>query len=489
MAINPLSYPMPGAFSAIDQGNWDRLAGLGDVYNAAQDRATKLDALARLGTDPNTNIQTLLTSRDPALVAAGLKLQQQQIDNADARARLGIAQAASRRAEGTYQQDIRDRAALPELFKSLGGGGGGAIPQTAPFPAPLPGQSSAPQGFPAPLPQRVSDANASMDMPPEQPRVMAADEDTGLPAWASDPAGLAAKGVRALVSNKPAAQSGIGREQLAAMYANPYTKDLARELIRNQLEPDTWTYHTDNATGRITAMSKRDPSLTRDVTPPGLLKDAAGRMGLGQPMYTRDEKGRLRAYQLSATGVPVEAKFPEGELPLGPGEVAQQKAEGTATGKAVAGAKFGLPDVVRTTDNMVDTIDKIMGHESKGMALGRGSHLPDWMVAGTGIADFRSMVNQLGGEAMQQNMAMLRGSGLGAVSDFEQKNMINAFVRASTAQTEKGFNDAMNDAKRSAEKIRDIARARAKGDFSEKPGTAAPSTPATRPSLQSIFGQ
>lgn len=221
-----------------------------------------------------------------------------------------------------------------------------------------------------------------------------------------------------------------------------------------------------------------DPEIRRWVALGGDIPDPAkNRLGLGAPTYTRDKDGTLRAYQLSATGVPVEVKMPEGQQVLGPGELAQQKAEGAATGKAVAGAKVALPDVVRHTDDLVDNIDKIISHEGKSMALGRGSHLPDWMVAGTGIADFRERVKQLGGEAMQQTMASLKGAGLGSISDFEQKNLMTAFVRASTAQTQKAFDEAMNDAKKSAERIREIARGKAKGDFSAtptKPETARP---------------
>lgn len=218
-----------------------------------------------------------------------------------------------------------------------------------------------------------------------------------------------------------------------------------------------------------------DPEIRRWVALGGDIPDPAkNRLGLGALTYTRDKDGTLHAYQLSATGVPVEVKMPEGQQVLGPGEVASQKAEGAATGKATGGARVALPDVVRHTDELVSNIDKILSHESKSTSLGRGSQLPDWMVAGTGIADFRERVKQLGGEAMQQTMASLKGAGLGSVSDYEQKNLMTAFVRASTAQTEKAFNEAMNEAKKSAERIRDIARGKAKGDFSERPGATAP---------------
>lgn len=223
-----------------------------------------------------------------------------------------------------------------------------------------------------------------------------------------------------------------------------------------------------------------DPAIRRWVALGGDIPDPAkNRLALGQPTYARDAEGRLHAYQLSATGDPVEVKLPEGQAILGPGETAQQKAEGAATGKAVGAAKVALPDLVRTLDQTGETLDKIISHPGRSLALGRGSQVPDWMVAGTSVGDFREQVKRLSGEAMQQSMAALKGSGLGAVSDFEQRNMIAAFVAAGQAQTEAQFVESMNTAKRSLEKIREIARAKAKGDFSEKPGasTAQPDKP------------
>jgi hypothetical protein len=217
-----------------------------------------------------------------------------------------------------------------------------------------------------------------------------------------------------------------------------------------------------------------DPEIRRWVALGGDIPDPAkNRLGLGQPTYTRDAEGKLHAYQLSATGAPVEVKMPEGQTVLGPGETAQQKAEGAATGKAVGAARVALPDIIKNLDATDETLDRIINHPGKSMALGKGSLIPDWMVAGTEIGNFRERVKQLAGEAMQQTMASLKGAGLGSVSDFEQKTMIAAFVAAGQAQTEKQFNESMATAKRSLEKIREIARAKAKGDFSERPGTSA----------------
>lgn len=236
-------------------------------------------------------------------------------------------------------------------------------------------------------------------------------------------------------------------------------------------------------------MDLKDPGVRRWIVTGAEIPDPTvnTRLGIGAPLYTQNmETGEVVAHQLSATK-PFET--PPGHRLLGPGEVAQQKAAGAAEGKATAAAKVALPDVIRNTDNLVETLDTITKHPGKSMALGRGSHLPDWMVTGTDVGDFRVQVQRLAGEAMAQTMSSLKGAGLGSVSDFEQKTMMAAFVAASTAQTEKAFNEAMATARRSAEKIREIARAKAKGDFSERPTGAPAAASGGKPSLGSIFGQ
>jgi hypothetical protein len=220
-----------------------------------------------------------------------------------------------------------------------------------------------------------------------------------------------------------------------------------------------------------------DPEIRRWVALGGEIPDPAKqRLGLGTPTFTQDTDGTVHAWQLSANGTPVEVKVPQGQTILGPGQLAQQKAEGAAVGKATGAAKVALPDIVRNLDATDETLDKIINHPGKSMALGRGSQIPEWMVAGTDIGDFREQVKRLSGEAMAQTMASLKGAGLGSVSDFEQKTMIAAFVAAGMAQTQKQFDDSMQTAKRSLDKIREIARAKAKGDFSEKPGTQPAAT-------------
>lgn len=408
MAIQQLQIPSSGINNTVDQAQWSQLAGLGDVYQKAQAQARQQQALASLGTDPQANMQTLLTSQDPQLAQAGLNMQQQAQQRADQ-----LQQRAEQVREFNAQQALRTSA------------------------------------------EKRAQATFEEDSPEARAAKVTA---AGL-----DP-------------NDP-----NNRAYIATGQNMPSPIQASAEKRAQTLFEQGQRYSTRE--GRLQAVKDgeldiNDPEIRRWVALGGDIPDPAkNRLGL-TPTYTQDTAGNVHALQLSATGQPVEVKVPPGQTILGPGQTAQQKAQGAAVGKATGAAQATLPDVVRNLDATGDTIDAIMAHPGKSAALGRGSQLPDWMVTGTDIGDFRTRVQQLAGEAMQQSMASLRGSGLGSVSDFEQKTMISAFVQASTAQTEKQFNESMATAKRSLDKIRDIARAKARGDFSERPGASTPAAAA-----------
>lgn len=415
MAINQLQIPSSNINNTVDQSQWSTLANLGNVYQKAQEQQRQQQALASLGTDPQANMRTLLTSQDPTLAQAGLNLQQKSIEQQRA-------DAQNAQAQSNWQQQQAIRLAAEKRAAET-------------F------EEDSPEG--------------------RTKKLVAAGLDPKDPAYAAHIASGAALPSAIQQHVEQRAQTTFEQEQKYA------TREARLQAVKEG------------------ELDINDPEIRRWVGLGGPIPDPAkNRLGLGQPMYTRDREGVLHAYQLSATGVPVEPKLPEGQTVLGPGEIAQQKAQGAATGKATGAAQVALPDVIRNLDQTGDTIDKILAHPGKSAALGRGSQLPDWMTTGTDIGDFRETVKQLAGEAMAQTMQSLKGSGLGSVSDFEQKTMISAFVQASTAQSEKQFNDSMATAKKSLDKIREIARAKAKGDFSERPN--APRT-GNKPDLNTLI--
>jgi hypothetical protein len=382
----------------------------------------KRQLLSQLGDDPEANKRLLLGSGDPALAQLGLNYQQKDIDRLREDARNAV---TDRRADSA---DKRAGAYLGIAQSQEGRAAAKAAEDTPEFRR-----------------QRLIDAGMNADDPNFKAHVA-----TG----AALPTPIALE-----IENRNKVK--FEQEQKYA------TREQRLQAVKDG------------------ELDINEPDIRRWVALGGDMPDPAKqRLGLGAPTYTKDAEGNIRAYQLSATGVPVEVKLPEGQRVLGPGEIAQQKSEGTVTGKAVAGAKTSLPDVIRQTDAVIEHLDELIGHGSKKYALGLFSAAPDVMVAGTGVANFRERVKQLAGDAMAQTMASLKGAGLGSVSDFEQQNMIKAFVRAGMAQNEKDFDESMKAAKKSAEKIREIARNKAKGDFSVAPA-AVPS--GGKPPLGSII--
>lgn len=79
--VDQIQLPPVQAFSG--GADFSQLANLGNVYQAAQDRARQQQALASLGGDPNANIQSLIRSGSMPLAELGMRsqLQQQEMQN------------------------------------------------------------------------------------------------------------------------------------------------------------------------------------------------------------------------------------------------------------------------------------------------------------------------------------------------------------------------------------------------------------------------
>jgi hypothetical protein len=116
MPINSLNFPTYNVNSTVDPSMWASLGNLGNVYKDAQAAQAKQRALASLGTDPQANMQTLLTSGDPGLAQIGLNLQQRGIEqqredtrygvtDARANAELALRQEQARREQETFEED------------------------------------------------------------------------------------------------------------------------------------------------------------------------------------------------------------------------------------------------------------------------------------------------------------------------------------------------------------------------------------------------
>jgi hypothetical protein len=210
------------------------------------------------------------------------------------------------------------------------------------------------------------------------------------------------------------------------------------------------------------------------------------RAGLG-PMVWREEDDpknpgeKIQVPYLQTTGgelIPAEAQGAKPGRFLTPGEISSEKSMGAATGKAQGAARVAYPDVMRSTDSLVDNIDAILGDPDINTYIGKGSlftHIP-----GTKGYGFRQRVEQLKGQGLQQNMQSLRGAGLGSLSDYEQRSMLQGFGRLAQAQTPEDFKTALNDIRKNAVNIQNIAANKAVGKFiPEAPAETKPAPPAS----------
>jgi hypothetical protein len=415
MAISPLQLNGFGNINnTVDQAQWSTLGNLRNVYDKAQAQARQQQALASLGTDPQANMQTLITSQDPALAQTGLNLQQKSVEQARV-------DAANAQAQSNWQAQ-----------------------------------------------QTIREA--------QEARAAQADEE-------ATPAGRTAKLVAAGLDPKDPAYAA----HIATGAALP---NLIQQHVdqRAQIEFDqAQKYATREA--RLQAVKDgeldiNDPEIRRWVALGGAIPDPAkNRLGLGQPLYTRDDAtGKLHAYQLSATGVPVETKFQQGQTVLGPGEVAQQKASGTAVGKAEGQAIVNLPKMETDAKLVTDTIDKALApHPGKSWSVGTMfKDVP--VLPGSQTANYRAILDQLDSQTFLEAYNSLRGGG--AISNYEDKRASQAKARLSRAQSTEEFDNALREYKEIVQSGLDHART-----LAGKVAPAATAAPRTggKPDLNSLI--
>jgi hypothetical protein len=304
VAINPLNLPAaPQINNSVDPSVWASLGNLGNVYRDAQTQAARQKALASLGTDPQANIRTLLTSNDPQLVQVGLNLQEKGIDrtreDSHWQKNYEILREAADRAKAKDEKSDTDEAAAAKTIARLFPSAAGSVPGSPAFPAPLPGASpqttvplsmlpqqpgmppQAPQAMPPQAPQLPLPSMppavppmrppviAGLDLPPPMPPPAPAPAPPAAPQaalpsltgqyGAAPPALVDApdtvkKAVASLTSGAP----GVSGDDLGELYRNSATRDLAKAIILKKTDPGSWSYQ--NIGGKVVAMNSNDPS-------------------------------------------------------------------------------------------------------------------------------------------------------------------------------------------------------------------------------------
>jgi hypothetical protein len=196
----------------------------------------------------------------------------------------------------------------------------------------------------------------------------------------------------------------------------------------------------------------------------------SGRQGLGTPIPVRNEQtGKIDYYQPNSSGPPTKMDFGPGAAPLGPGEVAQQKREGTEVGKARAAAMTALPRISDQVGINLSSLDKLENHPGRDQATGqiKGQLKDDNILLGQQGINFRTLFNHVKSQSFLSAFDTLRGAG--AISDAEGKAATAAVNRLSTITDAAEFNDAVREVRNYYDLGLKRARNAAKGDFSEHP--------------------
>lgn len=146
---------------------------------------------------------------------------------------------------------------------------------------------------------------------------------------------------------------------------------------------------------------------------------------------------------------------------------AETAARGAA--ESAAAARANLPIAQANADQMLALLDRIQKHPGKSYAVGKSSVLP--IVPGTDAADFNALLEQAQGRQFLEAYNSLKGSG--SITEVEGRKAEQAIANLSRAQSEKGFNDAINNLREVV--IAGRARAEAKANGGVPPAVPPPS--------------
>lgn len=230
-----------------------------------------------------------------------------------------------------------------------------------------------------------------------------------------------------------------------------------------------------------------------------------GRPEVGlQPIYGVGADGKPAIVQLSKTGDSVQTKLPQdftisrepikidngthytlldpqtrqvvGTLPKNVAAAEAEKEKGSAKGLA----EVALPQVLANSDQILKVIEQVQNHPGKQYGLGLWSKAPT--IPGTPQADFRAAAAQLKGQTFLQAYQSLKGGG--AITDIEGTKGENALARMDQAQSQKAYDEALNDFKQVIRGGMDRAKSKASGTNAVPSSTANMTTSGVKWSVE-----
>lgn len=158
------------------------------------------------------------------------------------------------------------------------------------------------------------------------------------------------------------------------------------------------------------------------------------------PIYGRDPDGNVTIMQLGKDGRAVTTKMPEGVTP-DLGVQSQERAAGTARGKAEGEAQSQLPGAYTEANHVIGMVDELIADPYlKDMVGPVNSRLPN---ASGDAARVQSRMDQVAGQGFMAARQFLKGQG--QITDFESRRAEAAMARLNAAQSYGDYVDALRE--------------------------------------------
>ncbi len=228
--------------------------------------------------------------------------------------------------------------------------------------------------------------------------------------------------------------SGLNRETLARMLANPLTRDAAEKLILAQQKSSLAGAEEFGKTGAI-VQDADGKFYSVQFGANGTKKIEPLEMG-GTAFTPARGVGEVN----TGTGTQIIDRATGKDIRTINKDIAGEKIQeqiGEATGKKIAAA----PSDMAVADTALELLDKI--ENDPYLDVGTGASSVGNVVWGTGGYDFQTMVDQATSGAFLSAIQQMRG--MGSLSNAEGQTATAAITRMKTAQSREGFLSALSD--------------------------------------------
>lgn len=271
-------------------------------------------------------------------------------------------------------------------------------------------------------------------------------------------------------ANKMLADALMGgaapKDVAARMIADPWAAEQGQKLALQELDPMTGLQRQKvQADVDMLPMRKALLQSQIDQNRAQIAQGRSGKTGL-QPIYGVDAQGNPVVMQASPTGELIRSRLPDGVTPLDPYATAEARARGGAIGKGAGEAKVNWPTAQAASNRLIRMIDGVLNDDYLPSMIGPIDSLrPNFSKAANRV---QARMNQINGATFIQAFESLKGGG--QITETEGEKATDSLNRLrNTKQGTEAYIDALNEFRSDVVELSEIARAKARGDFSGRP--------------------